>query len=369
MNRDILNGEDFKLGLFSPNCSGGLAVTKIPERWSASWEDNLALARAAEAAGIDFLLPIARFIGYQGETNFHGSVLDPIVWAAGLLASTTRINVFSTIHTAFHHPMVIAKQMATLDQIGGGGRAGLNVVAGWNLPEYEALGAPMPEAHDDRYAFAAEWLDVIDTAWTAPGKFQYDGKFFHLKDSESEPKPRGGRVPIINAGSSDQGRDFAAHYSDFNFTIIPSAEAGVGIARAITDDARTKYNRDMKVLTLGHVVCRASHAEAEDYLAYYADTNADWDAVDYLMQLQGLHAQSFTPEMLATVRSWFASGHGSLPMIGTPEEVAEQIREVSEAGFAGMTLAFVDYTKEVTDFGREVMPILERMGVRTARNS
>lgn len=367
MIRDILNGEDFKLGLFSPNCSGGLAVTKIPERWSASWEDNLALAHAAEAAGIDFLLPIARFIGYKGDTNFHGAVLDPIVWAAGLLASTKRINVFSTVHTAFNNPMVVAKQLATLDQIGGGGRAGLNVVAGWNLPEYEALGAPMPEAHDDRYGFAAEWLDIIDQAWSAEGKFQYDGKFYQLKDSESEPKPLGGRVPILNAGSSSQGRDFAAHYSDFAFTIIPDPETGAEIAKSMKAEARAKYQRDVGVLTLSHVVCRDSRAEAEDYLAYYAEEHADWGAVDYLMGLQGMHAQSFTPEMLQTMRSRFASGHGSLPIVGTPEDVAEQIRAVSDAGFDGMTLAFVDYTAEVTQFGREVMPILERMGVRLPR--
>lgn len=367
MIRDILNGEDFKLGLFSPNCSGGLAVTKIPDRWSASWEDNLALAHAAEAAGIDSLLPIARFIGYKGDTNFHGSVLDPIVWAAGILASTKKINVFSTVHTAFNNPIVVAKQLATLDQIGGGGRAGLNVVAGWNLPEYEALGAPMPEAHDDRYGFAAEWLDIIDRAWSSEGKFQYDGTFYQLKDSESEPKPHGGRVPILNAGSSTQGRDFAAHYSDFAFTIIPDAATGASIVTTMKDAARSTYNRNVGVLTLGHVVCRETRSEAEDFLAYYADEHADWGAVDYLMSLQGLHAQSFTPEMLQTMRSRFASGHGSLPIVGTPEEVAEQIRDVSEAGFDGMTLAFVDYTVEVTSFGRDVMPILERMGVRSPR--
>jgi FMNH2-dependent dimethyl sulfone monooxygenase len=367
MTREILNGEDFKLGLFSANCSGGLAVTKVPERWSASWEDNLAMARAAEEAGIDFLLPIARYVGYKGDTNFHGAVLDPIVWAAAIIASTKRINVFSTIHTAFNHPMVIAKQIATIDQLGGGGRAGLNVVAGWNLPEYEALGAPMPEAHDDRYGFASEWLDVIEQAWGAEAKFQFEGKFYNLKDAESEPKPQGGRVPILNAGSSDQGRQFAAEHSDFAFTIIPDAETGKGIAASMKDLAREKYNRKVGVLTLGHVVCRDTTSEAEDYLAYYADENADWGAVDYLMELQGMHAMSFTPEMLATMRSRFASGHGSLPIVGTPEEVAEQIRAVSDAGFDGMTLAFVDYTKEVTEFGQKVMPILERMGVRKPR--
>ena len=72
MSIPILESDHFRLGLFSSNCSGGLAVTKIPERWSASWEDNLRLAQVAEETGIDFMLPIARWIGYGGDTNRIG---------------------------------------------------------------------------------------------------------------------------------------------------------------------------------------------------------------------------------------------------------------------------------------------------------
>lgn len=57
MTRQILDRKDFKLGLFSSNCSGGLAVTKIDERWGATWEENLAMAKAADRLGFDFLLP------------------------------------------------------------------------------------------------------------------------------------------------------------------------------------------------------------------------------------------------------------------------------------------------------------------------
>ncbi|GAA2201030.1 LLM class flavin-dependent oxidoreductase [Sinomonas flava] len=364
MTRSILDGRGFKLGLFSPNCSGGLAVTKIDERWSASWEDNLRLAKIADAAGIDFLLPIARWIGYKGETNFHGHVLDPIVWAAGILASTERINVFSTIHTAFNHPLAVAKAIATLDQIGGGGRAGLNIVAGWNQPEYETMGVDMPQAHDDRYAFAQEWWDVIRDAWSRSDIFDHAGTYFNLAHIESEPKPRGGRVPVLNAGSSRQGREFAARNSDFVFTIIPDTETGAGIAAGLKEQARAEHGRDVGVLTLGHAVCRPTRAEAEEYVRYYAEENADWGAVDYLMGLQGLHAQSFTPEMLATMRSRFASGHGSLPMFGTPDDVADAIERVHLAGFDGMTLAFVDYAGELPYFAQEVLPRLEAKGVR-----
>lgn len=366
MTRSLYAPTGFKLGLFSSNCSGGLAVTRIPERWSASWEDNLAMARVADRIGIDFLLPIARWIGYKGETNFHGSVLDPIVWAAGLLASTENITVFSTVHTAFTHPLVAAKQIATLDRMSGG-RAGLNIVAGWNQPEYEAMGSDLPQAHDARYAFAQEWWDVIREAWSREDIFDFAGEFFALTHVESEPKPYGGRAPILNAGSSTQGRNYAARNSDFVFTIVPDAATGEGIVRGLREQARADYAREVGVFTLGHVVCRETRAEAEEYRRYYAEENADWGAVDYLMGLQGLHAQSFTREMLDTMRPRFASGHGSVPLIGTPDDVAEQIAAFHRAGFDGMTLAFVDYVSELEYFGAEVLPRLERLGVRPPR--
>lgn len=366
MVKSIADGKGFKLGLFSANCSSGLAVTKIPERWSGSWEDNLRLARLADEVGLDFLLPIARWIGYGGETNFHEGVLDPTALAAGLLAHTRRISVFATIHTAFNHPVVVAKQMATVDHIGQG-RAGINIVAGWNQPEYEAMGVDLPTDHDDRYALAQEWWDVIQKIWTTPGRFDHKGKFFQLTQVEGMPKPYDGVLPVLNAGSSGQGRDYAARNADFAFTIVGGPEDGGEIARQVREQARQRYNRSMGVFTLGHVVCRPTRAEAEEFQRYYAEENADWDAVDNLMRLQGMHAKSFTPEMLQTFRARFAAGHGSCPLIGTPDEVADQIERFHRAGFGGMTLAFVDYVSELEYFAQEVLPRLEARGVRVPR--
>jgi hypothetical protein len=65
-------------------------------------------------AGIDFMLPIARRIGYGGETNFHGNVLETVTWATGLVAQTRQLTVFATVHTAANHPVVVAKQIATI---------------------------------------------------------------------------------------------------------------------------------------------------------------------------------------------------------------------------------------------------------------
>jgi alkanesulfonate monooxygenase SsuD/methylene tetrahydromethanopterin reductase-like flavin-dependent oxidoreductase (luciferase family) len=363
MTKAITDGKGFKLGLFSANCSSGLAVTKIPERWSGNWEDNLRLAQLADEVGIDFLLPIARWIGYGGKTNFHQGVLDPTAWAAGLIAHTRQIAVFATIHTAFNHPIVVAKQMATVDQIGQG-RAGINIVAGWNKPEYDTFGVELPQNHDDRYALAQEWWDVVRKIWTTEDAFDHDGRFFKLRHVEGLPKPYDGVLPVLNAGSSDQGRNFAARNADFAFTIVGGPEDGEGIVGQVRCDAQQRFGRKMGVFTLAHVVCRPTRTEAEEFVRYYADEHADWDAVDNLMHLQGLHAKSFTPDMLQTFRARFAAGHGSCPLIGTPDDIADRIGRFHQAGFAGMTLSFVDYESELGYFAQEVLPRLEARGIR-----
>lgn len=366
MARAITQRQDFLLGLFSPNCSSGLAVTTSPGRWSGSWEDNVRMALLADEVGIDFLLPIARWIGYGGETNFHEGVLDPVVWAAGLLALTSRITVFATVHTAFNHPVVTAKQLATVDHIGGG-RGGLNIVAGWNKPEYETFGVDLPTDHDARYALAQEWWDVVRRIWTSEDAFDHDGRFFQLAHVEGHPKPVDGALPVLNAGSSRQGREFASRNADFAFTVVVGPEDGAGVVQTITTQVRTDHHRKTGVLTLGHVVCRPTEREARDFLNDYADRHADWAAVDNLMALQGLHAQSFSPQMLATFRGRFAAGHGSVPLVGTPDQVAAEIGRYHAAGFRGMTLAFVDYAGELGYFAQEVLPRLEAAGVRGPR--
>ena len=68
MTKSILDGKDFKLGLFSSNCSSGMAVTKVEDRWTGSWDDNLRLAKIADEVGIDFLLPIAGSAGHETAT-------------------------------------------------------------------------------------------------------------------------------------------------------------------------------------------------------------------------------------------------------------------------------------------------------------
>ena len=184
----LKNNNRLKLGIFSANCSSGMAVTKVEERWQNSWHNNLELVRMCDAAGIEFMLPIARWIGYGGETDFHGGVLETVTWAAGLMTASKNMQIFATVHTAFNHPIVSAKQLATIDQLSAG-RLGLNVVAGWNKPEYDAFGIDLPSEHGERYARAQEWFDYVQKIWTADTAFDWDGTYFQGKGVYGNPKP------------------------------------------------------------------------------------------------------------------------------------------------------------------------------------
>ena len=160
----MYNGNALKIGIFGANCSSGRSATKVPERWSASWPDCLRLARMADEAGIDFMLPIGRWKGYGGETDFHGSTLETVTWAVGLLGATEDITVFGTVHAPLFHPLIAAKEFVTADHVGEG-RFGLNIVVGWNEGEFEMFGVKQRD-HDVRYEYAQEWLDVVRRAWS-----------------------------------------------------------------------------------------------------------------------------------------------------------------------------------------------------------
>ena len=245
-----------QIGLFGPNCSSGRAVTTVPERWTGSWAENLALARMADEAGIDFLLPIGRWKGYGGNTDYQGETLETINWASGLLASTQRITVFGTVHAPLFNPIIAAKKMVTADHIGAG-RFGLNIVVGWNEGEFEMFGVEQRE-HEARYDYAQEWIDAIKLAWSDREDFDFKGKFLKLKGIRAKPKPYGGTRPVImNAGASATGQAFAIRNCDAFFvrpsrvSIDETAQRVAAVKKAAKD-----LGREIGVYTVGVITCK-----------------------------------------------------------------------------------------------------------------
>ena len=361
-NPTMFGGNRFKLAVFGSNCSSGRAATKVPERWKNEFAENVQLAQMADAAGIECMVPIGRWKGYGGETNFEGSTFETITWAAGLLAATKRLSVFGTVHVPIFPPVLAAKQIVTADHIGQG-RFGLNIVCGWNQDEFDMFGVAQC-AHDDRYEYGAEWLDAIMSMWERNGAFDFDGAYFKLKGVEAEPKPYGNSRPLImNAGSSPAGRAFSAKACDVLFRPLRSLEAGAQEVQQTIAEAKA-HRREIGVYGNGYVVCRKTRKEAEEYQRYYAEEMGDWEAVDHLIAMNKINSQSYSAEFFKAFRIRFAAGHGGFPMVGDPDDVAAALASVSRAGFAGMCFSFVNYLDEFPLFRDEVLPRLERMGLR-----
>jgi alkanesulfonate monooxygenase SsuD/methylene tetrahydromethanopterin reductase-like flavin-dependent oxidoreductase (luciferase family) len=126
--------------------------------------------------------------------------------------------------------------------------------------------------------------------------------------------------------------------------------------------ARTRYQRALEVFTTTYVVCRPTTAEAREYHHHYAVEHGDGVAAERLMTLLGMHAQSFPRDKIEALRVQFAAGHGVYPLIGDPDTVADELERIAEAGFAGVTVTFVNYLDELPYFVAEVLPRLAAKG-------
>ena len=162
---------------------------------------------------------------------------------------------------------------------------------------------------------------------------------------------------------SRRGRDFAAKSADFLFTTFADIEGG----RPHIDDmaARARaVGREVGVFTTCHVVCRPTQAEAEDYYEHYAVRMADTARVDFYMAQKEKFSGSHDPEAYRLHRKRFAGGAGTYPLIGTPRDIAEEMVRMSEVGFAGTTVSFVNFKDELPYFIETVLPLLREAGLR-----
>jgi alkanesulfonate monooxygenase SsuD/methylene tetrahydromethanopterin reductase-like flavin-dependent oxidoreductase (luciferase family) len=278
--------------------------------------------------------------------------------------------VFGTVHAALFHPLIAAKQMVTADQVGRG-RFGLNIVAGWNEGEFEMFGVRQRD-HEQRYEYTQEWIDAVKKAWGPEEDFDFDGEFIKLAKVRAKPKPYGGMRPLImNAGSSGTGKAFALRNCDAFFTATSdsrqSPEKTAELVDAVKAEARA-LGREIEVYTVGQVICRPSQKEAEDYYHYAIIEMADWGSVERMLEIKNLTPQTLGEEEYKRRRHYFAAlSIGGFPFVGTPDRVAEQFANFSRGGVRGVAFSQVNYLKEFPYVRDEVLPRLERMGVREKR--
>lgn len=350
----------FKIGVFSANADRGLTFSTVPEAWKADWDYVAEAARIADEGGIDFFLPIARWRGFGGSTDVRGASFETFTFAAGLASITQRMALFMTVHVPLLHPLYAAKALATVDHISHG-RAGLNIVCGWNPDEFDMFGVTLV---DDAYVQAKEWLDILTGVYASDASFDLEGKYYRVRNAVSRPASVQLPRPVtMNAAFGPPGRDFAAANCDHLFTSFTDLDVGRGHIDDIRGRAE-KVGRTIGVFTVGHVVCRRTQAEAEDYYDYYSRQNIDEEAVAYHMRQKKNFSQSHEDAAFNQYKQRFAAGTGSYPLVGTPGQVADQLSEFAAAGFNGAALSFVNYRDELPFFCGEVLPLLKEAGLR-----
>lgn len=355
----LRNDQKLKLGVFGMNCSNGLLISTAPTGFEMTWQQSLDIVTRADRMGFEIALPLGRWRGFGGVTDFNGVSFETYTWAAGMAQATRNIAVFATSHVSTVHPVVAAKQAATIDHISGG-RFGINLVMGWFRPEMEMFGGSMKE-HDARYAYGDEWLDVVQRLWSEEEPFDYDGNHFHLKGVQGHPKPLQKRPMLINAGTSGAGLEFAAKNVDFAFASIDKPE-NIKKHLSVTEIAKTKYDRDVGVFASALVIARDTEDEAQAVYQSILD-NGDWVAARNMMAVLGIESQSFN-ERLAKSQEKFVAGYGTNALIGTPQQITDQLQTYSDYGLKGVVLYFLDYAKELDYFDQKVMPLLREAGLR-----
>ena len=269
-----LSNNKFQLAVFGCNVSHGCTISSAPGGIAVTWEESLLLARKADALGFEAFIPVCRWKGFGGPSEFNHRTFETFTWAAGLAQATENIHVFATVAVPAIHPVLAAKQAATIDHISGG-RFGLNVVAGWNSGEVAMFGKQQLP-HAERYQYADEWMQFIFDLWQKHGEFDFSSQYFDAPACYAEPKPlQQPRPPVMSAGVSPAGRAFAAKHADMNFILAPTLEAVSETVNDIHGIARSNYSREVDVWGNAAIFCRPTMQEAEDYYRYVIDEAGD----------------------------------------------------------------------------------------------
>lgn len=361
----VLNDENrLKLALFGINLRGGVTLSDVEGKIEVTWSENRQLAEHADRLGIDAIVPVARWRGYGGAANLGDRSFETFTWAAGLLAATRRIQVFATFHVPLAHPVLAAKMCATADHVSNG-RFGLNIVAGWYADELAMFGLTQRD-HDERYEVADEWTQALKQLWTVEGEQDFHGNYYDIPRGVLDPKPLQKPYPVImNAGTSPAGRNFAAKHSDLIFAGLTNFETAAKQIGEIKQLARDQHGREIRVFGRGHVVCRDTEKEAREYYEYVHRQAADYEGAANITGISKQHSQStdWTIEERKLLEGMIA-GFWAPPMVGTPEQVAQRIIDLQEAGADGVAVSFVDYFDGLRRMEEQILPLLVQAGMR-----
>lgn len=376
------------------------------------------IAQIAERGKFDNLF-FADVFGQPILENAHsGLKLDPVVIISALAAVTKNIGLTATLTTSYNEPFHVARKFAAIDHLSKG-RAAWNVVTSANEREALLFGRDAHYQHAERYERADEFVDVVKKLWFSIDEealvidkessryynlnkvteINHEGKFFKLKGTLDAPSTPQGHPVIIQAGSSEAGKELAAKTAEVIFTAWQILED----AQAFYKDVKgrlAKYGRnpeDLKILPGAFIVVAeteeeaiAKHQQLNNYitpevgLAYLSGfTGVDLSKHDFegpIPDFNGQQIDGTNPNIranivkgiveakdLKTLRELYnniAGARGHREIVGTPSQVADQLQEWFENDAAdGFNIMAPTFPQGFNDIVELVIPELQRRGL------
>ncbi len=224
----------------------------IEPQQGLTYEDQLAIALRAEAAGFETLFRSDHYESFPGPSGGHTT--DAWAVLAGLARDTARIGLGVLVSpVAFRTPGNLAKVVVTVDEMSGG-RVEVGLGAGWHEDEHRRHGFPFAGI-GERAERLEETLEILHGLWDEPDGWSFAGRHYAVEDAVFRPKPgslpgRDGRRPNILVGGQGTPRSFriaARHADEFNLSSTSPEDAVAKFAQL--DDALRAFGRDPATLT------------------------------------------------------------------------------------------------------------------------
>jgi FMN-dependent oxidoreductase (nitrilotriacetate monooxygenase family) len=381
------------------------------------------LAQRAEAALFDSVF-FADQLALGGDVaQAPRTWLEPITVLAALATVTSRVGLIATASTTYTEPFNLARQFASIDHISNG-RAAWNIVTSWLATAAENYGGAGQVSHADRYARGEEFMTVVKALWDswasdavvddrAAGIYaradriraiKHRGDFYQVMGPLNMPRVPQGRPVLVQAGSSDTGRQFAARHADAVFTAhmakataqefyadlkrLAAAEGRVpeqvlilpGLSPMIagTEAEATRLAREVNDLTDPEVGRKRLSGRFGGHDFSHLPLDRPLAPEDFPDPSVVQAARSRTEVIINLVRrdkltlrqllGYLAGARGHYVTAGTPEQIADFIEDWCGDGAAdGFNIMPPLFPAQLDAFSAEVIPILQRRGLfRTA---
>ncbi len=367
------------------------------------------------------ILGVYDVYGGNADAAFRNAVEfpvnDPFLLVPAMAMVTEHLGFGITGTLSYEPPFTLARTLSTLDHLTNG-RMAWNIVTGYLDSAARAFGRPQQLAHDDRYAMAEEYMEIMYKLWEGSWeddavlrdkasrcfarpekihKVRHRGLHFELEGYHlCEPSPQ--RTPILfQAGASTRGREFAAKHAECIF-ISGFSHHAVGQIVADIRKRAAAHGRDpasIIIYTALTVICAPSDEEAQakydDYRQYvnlegtltlfsgytgFDLSQCDLDAPYKYVESDAIQTfvegfTSWNPDKVWTLREvgeFLGIGGFAAIEIGSPQTIADRMTEWMEAtGVDGFNLLYSVTPGDFTDFVDLVVPELQRRGVYKTR--